>query len=60
MPGVDRTGRINPYIINCMAKNLPMRESFVGIEPHPIAVLLRMALLASLPGISLYALEVLK
>ncbi len=43
-----------------MAKNLPMRESFVGIEPHPIAVLLRMALLASLPGISLYALEVLK
>lgn len=51
---------MNVFIISSMAKDVPMKESFIGIVPFLVSDLLRIALLVFVPSLSLYALEVFK
>jgi C4-dicarboxylate transporter DctM subunit len=51
---------MNVFIISSMAKDVPMRETFIGIVPFLISDALRIALLVFVPGLALYALEVFK
>ena len=45
---------MNIFIINSMARDVPMRQTFIGIVPFIITDLLRVALLVSLPAIVLF------
>jgi C4-dicarboxylate transporter DctM subunit len=45
---------LNVYIINGLAKNVPMEESYRGIMPFLATDFIRLALLVSLPILSLY------
>ncbi len=49
---------MNVYIISGMAKDVPMKETFIGIIPFLISDLIRITLLVFVPGLSLYALKV--
>ncbi len=51
---------MNVYIISSMAKDVPMKETFIGIIPFLISDLFRITLLVFVPGVALYALDVLK
>ncbi len=48
---------MNVYIISGMARDVPMRETFIGIVPFLISDVLRITLLVFVPGLSLYALK---
>ncbi len=47
---------MNVYIISSMAKDVPMRETFVGIVPFLISDLMRIGLLILMPSIALFTL----
>ncbi|MEZ4630705.1 MAG: TRAP transporter large permease [Deinococcales bacterium] len=47
---------LNVFIINSMAKDVPMMESFRGVLPFLISDLIRIALLVAFPAITLAAL----
>jgi TRAP-type C4-dicarboxylate transport system permease large subunit len=49
---------MNVYIISSMAKDVPMKETFIGIVPFLMSDLLRITLLVFVPGLALYALQV--
>lgn len=51
---------MNIYIINKLAKDVPLRDTFVGVVPFLISDLLRIVLLVFFPIISLYLVHVLK
>ncbi|MEO7760788.1 MAG: TRAP transporter large permease [Casimicrobiaceae bacterium] len=51
---------MNVFIISSMARDVPMKETFIGIVPFLISDLFRILLLVFVPGVALYALEVLK
>jgi tripartite ATP-independent transporter DctM subunit len=46
---------MNVYVINSMAKDTPMSETFKGVVPFLISDVLRIALLAAFPAISLWS-----
>jgi C4-dicarboxylate transporter DctM subunit len=48
---------MNVYIISSMAKDTPMKETFIGIAPFLVSDLLRIALLVFVPGLALIALK---
>ena len=49
---------MNVYIISSLAKDVPMKETFIGIIPFLISDILRITLLVFVPGVALYALQV--
>jgi tripartite ATP-independent transporter DctM subunit len=51
---------MNIYIINKLAKNVPLRDTFVGVVPFLLSDLIRIVLLVFFPIISLYLVHVLK
>ena len=48
---------MNVYIISSMAKDTPMKETFIGIGPFLLSDLLRTALIVFVPSIALIALK---
>jgi C4-dicarboxylate transporter, DctM subunit len=48
---------MNVFIINSMAKDVPMIETFKGVAPFLVSDLLRVVLLVFVPGIALVALK---
>jgi TRAP-type C4-dicarboxylate transport system permease large subunit len=50
---------LNVYVINGLAKNVPIGESYRGVVPFLISDLLRTALLLAFPAISLWLVKVL-
>lgn len=50
---------LNVYVVNSMAKDIPIGESYRGVVPFLISDTLRMVLLVVFPGISLYMLQFL-
>jgi C4-dicarboxylate transporter, DctM subunit len=48
---------MNVYIISSMAKDTPMKETFIGIAPFLLSDLLRTTLLVFVPGLALIALK---
>jgi tripartite ATP-independent transporter DctM subunit len=50
---------LNVYVINGLAKNVPIGESYRGVVPFLISDVLRTALLLLFPGISLWLVKVL-
>lgn len=51
---------MNVFIISSMAKDVPMKETFIGIVPFLVSDALRIVLLVFVPGLALYALEVFR
>ncbi len=45
---------MNVFIINSLAKDIPMRETFRGVLPFLASDLVRIALLALFPALSLW------
>lgn len=45
---------MNVFVISAMAKDVPMRETFIGVMPFFIAELFRVALLVAFPAIALW------
>jgi TRAP-type C4-dicarboxylate transport system permease large subunit len=45
---------LNVYVVNSMAKDVPIAESYRGVLPFLISDTLRMLLLLLFPGISLW------
>ena len=50
---------LNVYVVNGMAKDVPLSESYRGIMPFLISDTLRTLLLLFFPGISLYLIQYL-
>jgi len=50
---------MNVFVINAMAKGVPMRATFKGVLPFFLAELVRVALLIAFPGIALWLPELL-
>ena len=50
---------LNVYVVNGMAKNVPLSESFRGVLPFLISDFIRIGLLLAFPGICLYLLRFL-
>jgi len=50
---------LNVYVINGLAKDVPIGESYRGVVPFLISDLLRTVLLLVFPGISLWLVGVL-
>ncbi len=50
---------MNVFVISAMAKDVPMRQTFVGVAPFFFAELLRVALLVAFPAITLWLPRVL-
>ncbi|WP_022729271.1 TRAP transporter large permease [Fodinicurvata sediminis] len=48
---------LNVFVINAMAKDVPMLETFRGVLPFLIAEVVRVVLLVAFPGIVLFALR---
>ncbi|MGM0560139.1 MAG: TRAP transporter large permease [Pseudomonadota bacterium] len=48
---------LNVFVINAIAKDVPMLETFRGVLPFLIAEVVRVALLVAFPGIVLFALR---
>jgi C4-dicarboxylate transporter DctM subunit len=48
---------LNVFIISSMAKDTPMKETFIGIVPFLASDFLRIALLVFFPSIALIALK---
>ena len=51
---------LNVYVVNSMAKDVPISESYKGVMPFLISDTLRTLLLLFFPGISLWILQFLK
>jgi TRAP-type C4-dicarboxylate transport system permease large subunit len=51
---------MNVFIINSMAKNVPMKETFKYVMPFLASDLLRIVALVFFPSIALIALQLLK
>jgi TRAP-type C4-dicarboxylate transport system permease large subunit len=45
---------LNVYVVNGMARDIPIKESYRGVMPFLISDTLRMLLLLAFPGISLW------
>jgi len=50
---------MNIYIINSLAKDVPLIETFKGVVPFLVSDFLRILLLLFVPGISLYLVHAL-
>jgi TRAP-type C4-dicarboxylate transport system permease large subunit len=50
---------LNVYVVNGMAKDVPLSESYKGIMPFLISDTLRTLLLLFFPGISLFLIQYL-
>ena len=48
---------LNVYVVNGMAKDVPIRESYLGVMPFLITDALRTTLLLLVPGISLWLVQ---
>jgi TRAP-type C4-dicarboxylate transport system permease large subunit len=48
---------LNVYVVNSMAKDVPISESYKGVMPFLISDTLRTALLLFFPGISLWLIQ---
>jgi C4-dicarboxylate transporter, DctM subunit len=47
------------FVINSMAEDVPMAESFKGVMPFLVSDIIRVVLLVSLPSISLFMVRLL-
>jgi tripartite ATP-independent transporter DctM subunit len=45
---------MNVFVISAMAKDVPMRQTFIGVAPFFLAELLRVAVLVAFPAITLW------
>ena len=45
---------MNVFVINALARDVPMRQTFVGVMPFFVAELFRVALLVAFPALSLW------
>jgi TRAP-type C4-dicarboxylate transport system permease large subunit len=45
---------MNVFVINSLAKDVPMRQTFLGVTPFILVEFLRVALLVLFPGLSLF------
>jgi tripartite ATP-independent transporter DctM subunit len=45
---------MNVFVISAMAKDVPMRETFIGVAPFFVAELFRVGLLVAFPALSLW------
>ena len=50
---------MNVFVINSMAEDVPMLESFRGVMPFLVSDIIRVVLLLTLPSISLFAVRLL-
>ena len=50
---------LNLFVINKLAKNVPLRESFIGVLPFVCSDIIRIILLVCFPAICLFAVEIL-
>ena len=50
---------LNVFIINKMAKNVPISDTFIGVLPFLISDLIRVGILFIFPGISLFLIRLL-
>ena len=50
---------MNLFIINSMARDIPMKETYKGVAPFVVSDLLRVVLLVSFPGITLWLVGVM-
>jgi TRAP-type C4-dicarboxylate transport system permease large subunit len=50
---------MNVFVINALARDVPMSETFKGVMPFFFVELLRVVLLVAFPGLTLYLLRVL-
>jgi tripartite ATP-independent transporter DctM subunit len=50
---------MNVFVINAMAKDVPMTETFIGVMPFFLAEIVRVLLLASFPALTLWLPKVL-
>ena len=50
---------LNVFVINKLAKDVPMVESFKGVMPFLISDFVRVAVLVAFPGLTLYLVRVL-
>jgi len=50
---------MNVFVINAMAKDVPMSRTFLGVMPFFVAELFRVALLVAFPALSLWLPKVL-
>ena len=45
---------LNVYIMNSLAKDVPMSETYKGVVPFLVTDFIRLALLIAFPGITLW------
>ncbi len=45
---------MNVFVISAMAKDVPMRDTFIGVAPFFFAELIRVAILIAFPGLTLW------
>lgn len=50
---------LNLFVINSMAKDIPIRETYIGVIPFVLADLVRVVVLVSFPAITLYLVRVM-
>ena len=48
---------MNLFIINSMAKDIPIRRTYAGVAPFVLSDLVRVFLLAAFPGITLWLVQ---
>jgi TRAP-type C4-dicarboxylate transport system permease large subunit len=51
---------MNVFVINSLAQDVPMRQTFAGVMPFFFAELLRVTLLVAFPAITLFLPHLLK
>ena len=45
---------MNVFVISAMAKDVPMKETFIGVMPFFIAEIFRVAILVAFPALTLW------
>lgn len=50
---------LNLFVINKLAKDIPLRDSFIGVIPFVLSDIVRVIILAMFPAITLFAVELL-
>ena len=51
---------LNVYVVNGMARDIPMAETYRGVLPFLVSDVLRVTLLLLFPGLALYLVGVMK
>ena len=50
---------LNLFVINKLAKDIPLRDSFIGVIPFVLSDIVRVVILAMFPAVTLFAVELL-